>query len=1065
MLMVRKIVLSIVAVLAVSFAALAQNKQVSGTVTNSDGLAVAGATVIVEGTTNGVITDTNGAFNLSAPANGTLVVSFLGYEEAIVPVAGKTSINVVLKTASEKLDEVTVVAFGTKRKQDIVGSVATVKEGLISNSQATSVSAALEGAVAGLQVFTSSGQPGADSSILLRGIGSLSAGNGALIVVDGVPFNGSLSDLNPADIQSITVSKDAVSNSLYGSRAAGGVVMVTTKRGTGDRIQINFTANWGVTSRAYKDYDMVTDPGEFYELSWYGIRNTEWARNGHDLAAANAYASDKLLEELVYNSFKVDACPKCGEVKPLVGTDGKLNPNARLLYDDTFADALFDSSLRQEYQVSAAGGSDKSDYFVSLGYLDNDSYVLGSDYTRLTTRVNLNTQLRKWLRVGANLSYSKTEQNGVMEDVGKASNPFAVARDWAPIYPVHAYDAEGNLKYNANGKPMYDSGMGEHENMFVNPDTGSVKPRPTATNQNVINSMTEDIRKGEAHKLSSRLYAEVKFLKDFTFTANYAYDYGTGYSTVYYSPTIGDGQSFNGRGTKTATTSATTNFNQILAYNKIVGEHNISAKIGHEYYQFKSNYFSGQKTQFFEPLNPELINGGQMESINSYTQHHNIEGYFAMADYNYGSKYYLSAAYRRDGTSRFLQRWGNFWSVGAGWRISKEKWMENAEWVNDLKIRASYGTQGNESMLNYTPYQDLWSVTWDGSQLGYTPSFYGNPDLSWEKQATIDAGIDFRLWNRVSGSIEYFHRKTNDMIFKRPKSIASGREYNWENIGAMLNQGVEFEVTVDLVKTRKVNWSVTLVGSHYDNKLLTLPEENREDGIVTGRFKYMEGRSIFEYYTYKYAGMDANGNAQWHGFEKDDNGDFILDEAGNKKPTITSEYNKAEKFYLGKVATPKLSGGLSTTFKWNGIDVNIATAFQIGGWAYDSEYLGTMGQSFYVGHNRDMWNTFNPETMSGKYPIWNANNSSNSYSQTSDVHLIDASYLSLRNVTIGYSFPKKWMQKLGIGGIRVYVTGDNLALWSKRQGFDPRVSITGSNGDFGGYAPLRVISGGVNLTF
>ena len=1058
MLMVRKILLSIVAVLAVSFAALAQNQKVSGTVTNSDGLAVVGATVMVEGTTNGVITDTEGAFNLSVPVDATLVVSFLGYEEVAVPVVGQTKINVVLKTASEKLDEVTVVAFGTKRKQDIVGSVSTVKEGLISNSQATSVSAALEGAVAGLQVFTASGQPGSDSSILLRGIGSLSAGNGALIVVDGVPFNGSLSDLNPADIQSITVSKDAVSNSLYGSRAAGGVVMVTTKKGNQDRIQINFTGNWGVTSRAYKDYSMVTDPGEFYELTWYGIRNTEWMKNGYDLEAANAYASQNLLKEVVYNNYQVP------EGEPLVGVDGKLNPNAKLLYNDTFADALFDTSFRQEYQVSAAGGSDKTDYYVSLGYLDNDSYILGSDYTRLTTRVNVNSQLKKWLRVGANLSFSKTESNGVNESTGAASNPFGVARSWAPIYPVHAYDAEGNLKYDAQGKPMYDSGLGETAGMYIEPETGAVKTRPIATNQNVICSMAEDIRKGQAHKLSSRLFAEFKFLKDFTFTANLAYDYGHSFSTTYYSPTIGDGQSFKGRGTKYSGTSATTNFNQILAYNKLVGEHNIAAKIGHEYYMYRGAGFEGQKTQFFDPANPELVNGGQMEYITSSTSYHNIEGYFAMADYNYGSKYYVSAAYRRDGTSRFLNRWGNFWSVGLGWRISKEKWMENANWVNDLKLRASYGTQGNESMLNYTPYQDLWDVTWDGSQLGYTPSFYGNPNLSWEKQATIDAGVDFRLWNRVSGSVEYFHRKTNDMIFQRPKSIASGRPYNWENIGAMLNQGVEFEVSVDLVKTSKVNWSVTLVGSHYTNELLTLPEESKE-GIVTGNYKRMEGKSIYEYYIKRYAGMDAYGNAQWHGFEKNADGDYVLDEAGNKIPAITTSYNDAEKEYIGKQALPDFTGGLSTSFKWNGIDINIATAFQIGGWAYDSEYLDGMSNSFYVGHNRDLWDTYNPETKTGKYPIWNANNSSNSYSQTSDAHLINASYFSLRNVTIGYSFPKKWMQKLNIGGIRVYVTGDNLAMWSKRQGFDPRVSVSGANSSFGGYAPLRVISGGLNLTF
>ena len=1052
MLMVRKIVLSIVAVLALSFTALAQNQQVSGTVTTTDGEAVAGATVMVQGTQTGVITDVNGAFRLSAPANGTLEVSFIGYEETIVPVAGKTNLDIVLKTSSEELDEVVVVAFGTKRKQDVVGSVSTVKEGLISNSQATSVSAALEGAVAGLQVLTSSGQPGSDSSIILRGIGSLSGGNGALIVVDGVPFNGRMSDLNPADIQSITVSKDAVSNSLYGSRAANGVVMVTTKKGSQDRIQINFTGTWGVTSRAYKDYDMATDAGEFYELTWYGMRNSEWAINGNDIDAANAAATAGLLGEVGnYNAFIIPA----GE--DLVGVDGKLNPNAKVRYDDSFADAMFQTAFRQEYQVSAAGGSEKTDYYISMGYLDNESYIIGSDYNRLTTRVNVNSQLKKWLRVGANLSYSKTEQNGVQEGVGLASNPFDVARSWAPIYPVHAYDAEGNLKYNDNGTPMYDAGTGQ---------TDGTISRPTATNQNVICSLLENITNREYHNLSSRAYVEVKFLKDFTFTANYSYDYTHRYDTDYYTPTIGDGQSFNGRGTKYSGTSSTTNFNQILAYNKQVGDHNISAKIGHEYYEYKGAGLEGQKTQFFEPLNPELINGGQMEYITSSTSHHNIEGYFAMADYNYANKYYASAAYRRDGTSRFLDRWGDFWSVGLGWRISQEKWMQDAEWVNDLKIRASYGTQGNENVLNYTPYQDLWSVTWDGSQLGYTPSFYGNPDLTWEKQATIDAGVDFRLWNRVSGSVDYFYRRTDDMLFQKPKSIASGRPYNWENIGAMANQGIEFELTVDLVKTSKVNWTATLVGSHYKNELLTLPEENRKDGIVTSTFKYMEGKSVYDYFTYKYAGMDEMGNPQWHGYEKDENtGEYKLDEAGEKIPTITKEFANAEKFYLGKEAIPDFTGGLSTSFKWNGIDVNIATAFQIGGWAYDSEYVAGLSHSFYVGHNRDLWKTFNPETMSGEYPIWNANDAVNTYGKTSDAHLIKASYLSLRNVTIGYSFPKAWMKKLGIGGIRVYVTGDNLAMWSKRQGFDPRVSMSGGNGSFGGYAPIRVISGGVNLTF
>jgi TonB-linked SusC/RagA family outer membrane protein len=1055
--MVRQLVLSLIAVLCAGLlGSTAQNRAVSGKVSGTDGAPIAGATVIVEGTSAGTTTGADGSFTLAAPADASLLVSFLGYETASVPVAGKTRIDIVLNEDAQAIDEVTIVAFGTKRKQDLVGSVSSVKSNIIQNSQASSVSNALEGAVAGLQVVNSSGQPGKDASIVIRGIGSLSASNSALIVVDGVPFNGKLSDINPTDIQSITVSKDAVSNSLYGSRAANGVVMVTTKTGQRDRMTVQFQGTWGVSQRAYKDYNMVTDPGEFYRLTWYGIRNSAMVGNPDgglapkDLETASLHASQSLLGELGgYNAFIIPN----GEY--LVTPDGKLNANARLRYDDTFADAMFRNSFRQEYNASASGGNDRTDYYMSLGYLDNDSYVVGSSYERLTTRLNVNSQLKRWLKVGMNVSYAKATQKGLNERTGAASNPFEVARSWAPIFPVHAYDAEGNMVLDNAGNPVWDAGTGQ---------TAGTTTRPTATNQNVIANLHEDIRKSVYHNLASRAYVEVKFLKDFTFTANYSYDYSNKSATTYYTPTIGDGQSFGGRGTKGSFNDMTSNFNQILAYAKSVGQHNIAAKIGHEYFQYKGTSFEGQKTRFFDPLNPELSNGGNLEVLESYEVNHNIEGYFAMADYDYAHKYYVSAAFRRDGTSRFLDKWGNFWSVGAAWRISQENFMKGASsWLNDLKIRASYGTQGNESILpgyayGYTPYQDQYQITWDGSSLGYTPVFYGNPDLTWEKQKTWDAGIDFRLWDRVYGSVEYFYRKTDDMLFKKTLSTSAGRPYNWENLGAMSNQGVEFEINVDIMKRKDLRWTVSLLGSHYKNKILTLPEENRADGIVTGTFKYMEGKNLYEYYTYKYAGMTENGAPMWY---KD-----VFDENGNVTGQETTEsYSGATKYYLGKSALPDFTGGLNMTFAYKGIDLSIATAFQIGGWAYDYSYLDGMSSTFYVGHNKDMWKTFDPETGQGELPIWNVNNTSNSYSQTSDAHLVKASYFSLRNVTLGYSFPKSWMSKLGISGLRVFVTADNVALCSARRGFDPRTSLSGSNRDFGGYSPLRVISGGVNLTF
>lgn len=322
----------------------------------------------------------------------------------------------------------------------------------------------------------------------------------------------------------------------------------------------------------------------------------------------------------------------------------------------------------------------------------------------------------------------------MQEGAGLASNPFSVARSWAPIYPVHAYDAEGNMKYYENGEPMYDAGNGE---------TDGTGKRPTATNQNVIANMNEDIRENVYNNLTSRSYIEISFLKNFKFTANYSYDFTNNSSTTYYTPLIGDGQSFGGRGTKGSYNTITTNFNQILAYSNAFGNHHLSAKMGHEAYKYEFKYLEGQKTNFFNPNNPELVNGGQMQYINSYTVDHNIEGYFVMADYDYDNKYYLSAAFRRDGTSRFLNRWGNFWSVGGAWRISKEEFMNGTEsWLNDLKLRASYGTQGNENILSgysyaYTPYMDQYEVTWNGSELGYSPVFYGNPDLTWENRTLL----------------------------------------------------------------------------------------------------------------------------------------------------------------------------------------------------------------------------------------------------------------------------------------------------------------------------------------
>ncbi len=1032
--------------LLLGVAVYAQNVTVRGAITNaSTGESVPFAAVQVKGTNLGTISDEYGVYSITAPAEGTLVFSSIGYRGAEIAIAGQKVLDVALQPDSQSLEDAVVVAFGTKRKQDIVGSVTSVKSEVLQNSQAPSVTSALEGVVSGLQVITTTGQPGDDASIYVRGIGSLSASNAALVVVDGVPYNGSISNINPQDIESITVSKDAVSNSLYGSRAAGGVIMVTTKSGAKTTSNIQFNASYGVLSRAYKDYNMVTDPGEFYRLTWYGIRNTNMAR-GADAETAAANASASLLGQLGnYNSFIVP------DGEPLVDTDGNLNPNAKVRYNDTFADNMFQTSTRQEYNVAASGSNDKMDYYMSIGYLDNQSYIVGSNFNRLSTRANVNAKITSWLRAGMNLGYSKTRRNGMQESTTAASNPFGVARSWAPIFPVHAYDAEGNVILDENGKPVWDAGTGQ---------TVGTSKRPTATNQNVICNLYEDIRRNERHNLTTNAYVEAKFLKHFTAMVNYSYDIRNGNSITYYTPTIGDGASFGGRGTHASTTSATSNLQETLAYENIFGDyHNFSAKIGHEYYQYKYRYLEAQKTNFFDPVNPELANGGAQQYSDSGEDALNIEGFFGMIDYNYASRYYLSAAFRRDGTSRFLKQWGNFWSVGAAWRISAEPFMLGTKtWLDDLKLRASYGTQGNQEVDSYYPFTDQYAIGWNGSDLSAGLYYYGNPDLTWEKQSTFDAGLDFAFLGRIRGSFDYFIRNTDDMLFQRPLAYSTGaRPYKWENLGAMRNSGVEFDLNFDIIKQRDFRWTLGLVGAHYNNKLIRLPEENRKDGITSGVYKLMEGRNRYEYFTYKYAGMDEDGAAQWYM--------DVKDEAGNITQEKTTKYNNATKYYLGKTALPDLDGGINTQLYWKGIDLSIQTAYRLGGYAFDSEYLDGMSVSYYVGHNKDMWNTFDPVTGKGDYPIWNANNTSNSYSQTSDAHLISSSFFSIRNITLGYTLPKSFTRKFYVNGLRVYVMADNVALFSARQGFDPRVSFTGATGSFGGYAPMRTVSGGINVTF
>ena len=585
--MVRKILLSLIAVLGLCVYGFAQNRQVSGKVADAEGKPVAGATVMVDGTSTGTTTGTDGKFTIAAPADATLAVSFIGYETRKVAVAGKTHVEVVMHEDAQAIENVVVTAFGTTTKKDLTGSIATIRGEELAKRQVSTVSKMLEGAVPGVQLTTATNQPGTDAAIYVRGVGSLNAGTGALIVLDGSPYQGSLSDINPADIESISVSKDATANSLYGSRAANGVVFITTKRGSLDNPTISVDTRFGINTRAVPEYDIITDPGEYLEAQWRTMRDTKWASSpeegGGDLAAAALYASQEVLgAHGNYNPYKYSSTYL---IDPATG---KLDPSARRMYSERLQDELFKTGFRNETNVSVSGGNEKSDYFISLGYLKDESYVIESDFERYSARVNVNTKLRKWIKVGANLSYAHTVQNNILEGSSLASSAFATARSWEPVFPVYARDAEGKIKYDENGDKVYDLGTGQ---------TDGTTTRPGTSGQNIIATLKMDTRDIKRNNLQGRAYGEIYFLRDFTFTSSMSLGYRASDELLFYNPTIGDGRGSKGRINKKSTDVYDLNLIQMLNYKKSVGRHNINALIGHEYNSWVRDYAEVEKSQ------------------------------------------------------------------------------------------------------------------------------------------------------------------------------------------------------------------------------------------------------------------------------------------------------------------------------------------------------------------------------------------------------------------------------------------------------------------------------------
>ena len=1076
--MKRKLMLLLVCLFVGIGLVTAQNQTVTGVViSEEDGQPVIGASVRVENTQLGAITDVDGKFRISnVPSSAnTLIISYIGMEEQKVAI--KPNLRVVMRTNSEMLDEVMVVAFGTAKKSAFTGSATVLDNEKLEQSQVTSVTNALAGAVPGVTLTSDNGAPGASSKIKIRGFSSLNAGNDPLIIVDGAPYSGDLANLNPNDVESMTVLKDAASNALYGARGANGVVIITTKRANerGDAV-VTFDAKWGANTRALQQYDVITSPAQYYEMH-YGALNRYYQAQGMSADAAWRQANANLCSSMGnggvgYNVYTVP------DGQYLIGQNGKLNPYATLgrvvnyngkdylLIPDDIMDLSTRTGLRQEYNFSVSAANEKSSFYASLGYLGNEGITENSDYKRLSARLRADYQAKKWLKIGGNMSYARFDQNSLNNNGSSTSsgNVWAYATQMAPIYPGYLRNADGSIMLDENGFQMMDYGNGMNAGMA----------RPQLSDANPLMDNMLNTSNSEGNALTANGFVDITPIEGLKITLNGTVNLDETRDTYVYNPYYGQFDTTGGTVEKYHTRTYDYNLQQLISYARSFGSNNFDILLGHEYYDYRYAILQASKSKMFSQDNQEL-GGAVVDGQSAYSgkSRHNNEGYFARLQYNYDERIFGSGSIRRDASSRFApdHRWGTFWSVGAAWLINKESWF-NAPWVQELKIKASVGSQGNDNIGLYR-YTDVFNIINSSGEIGTSFNTKGSEDITWETNTNFNVGAEFQLWNRVTGSIEYYFRKTSDMLFSFSVAPSLGYSSYFDNVGNMNNQGVEIDLGVNIFNTRDFKWDVNLNVSTLKNRLTMLDEGKKTDvsysiegkayeGYTNGSFFIAEGLPIYTWREKVYAGVDPEtGHSMWYKMEKDAKGNFI----GN---TTTSTYSEADYYVTEESTLPKVYGGFGTTLQAYGVDFSINFTYSLGGKQYDGTYATFMSSptSSNTGFNfhKDLLNSWTPENPNTDIPRFQFGDTYSGASAGSTRFLTNASYLNLQNINVGYTLPASWTRKLAINSLRVYLSAENVYYWSKRKGFDPRQSFdTTTNNTY--YSPMRTISGGVTFKF
>ena len=1066
---------SFVLLLIFSFGeSLAQQRTVSGKVTAvEDGSVLPGVNVVVKGTTNGTVTDIDGNYSVNVGSEGaTLVFSFIGLISEEVEIGTRSTIDVQMSQDVKQLSEVVVVGYGTTTKQSFAGSMKEVDSDLIQRKSVANVSQALAGEVSGVRIVNTSGQPGTTATVRIRGIGSVNGNSDPLYVLDGVPYYGSINAINPADIESVTVLKDATATAIYGSRGANGVILVNTKKGKAGKGFIEVNAKYGQNMNLLPRYETISSPEEYIGLSWEALYN-----KGVLLGAADpeAYANSNLFSRNGINT-KYNMWNVADGSELIDPTTGAVRPGVTRKYDpEDWEDYAFQNSDRKEGNIRIGGGDQKVNYFTSFGYLKDIGYSINSDYERYSARLNLNHQVKEWLSGGLNIGYSRSETNngGQSDDSGSI---FWFVDNIPSIYPLFLRDDDGNtIPDPYYGGNVYDYGDG----------------RGFAGLTNSISDASITVQNRVSHDLNGNASLNVDIIDGLRFESRYGWQYyNSSYDQLespYYGPSAT--ASANGSIYKTKTEIFNYNFTNLLRYNKEFGDHGLELIAAHENSKWDRKFLTGYKQQLLDPFgNVEFDNAVVNQSSTSYAQGYSIESYFGQANYNFKNTYYLTGSIRRDGSSRFVKdKWGTFGAVGMAWVLSNESFLQGQKVFDFLKLKTSYGITGDQAGVGYYPGTDLYSI---GIIAGTPTTAFdtrGNPDLTWETAKMFQAGLEFSLGKYLDGSFDYYNKLTDNLIFDRRVPPSLGYAIIKVNDGKLRNSGLEFDLTGHLIKNEDFYLDLRVNGEILNNKLLNNPIDpaTGQEKIIQqdGNYGRQAGHSIYDYYMREWAGVDpANGEGLWNVYYEDlnsngayDSGEEVgdLETYKDENPnavldmTTTSTYSRATQSFVGKSAIPDVRGALNLSAGYKNFDLTVLFLYSLGGYAYDNTYAGLMDNDQVGGNNwhvdiRDRWQQEGDVTDVPRLSSDFGNDSQ--VNSVSTRFLTKADYFTLSNVRLGYTIPTAVTKRIGVNSFNVFIAGDNLFLLSKRDGFNPTTSITGASSTYT-YSPLSTLTVGANIKF